>query len=69
MPRDGKIDEALRQIAIAGGERCRDFSIGNGGVESDVKRALGDGRGIVLDRQQALRLESARQQQAGGRRA
>ena len=69
MPRSGEIDEALRQIDIVSGERRSDFATGDGGVELCRRRALGDGRGIVLDREQSLRFHPARQQQGGGRRA
>ena len=60
MARVGKIDEALGQVGIVGGERRFDFARGHRGIEFPVERAFGDARRIVGDGERGARLEPAR---------
>ena len=59
MARGGEIDEALREVAVVGGQRRGDLALGHRGVEFLVERARGDARRIVGDRDRVLRARNA----------
>ena len=60
MPRSAReFDEALRQLAVVGGERGADFTFGDLLIEGAIKRPVGDGSRIVCDGR-VIRINAAR---------
>ncbi|MCX7295860.1 MAG: hypothetical protein NTU64_03040 [Hyphomicrobiales bacterium] len=67
LPVSGKIDKALGQIAVLGGQRRFDLAAGQVGVEFFIERARGDFGRIILDAHEILRIEPARHHITGER--